>query len=125
MKNYLVHSSLISLQFSNIQNLQKSIGATHRNNLIRELYQLLLNQLDRSCEITFLTLNTVGIFAPEMDLTRAETVSDTVSQEIAELIYDNFDGFQIDINKVVLPIEENQNVKALLDLMIVGETQKV
>lgn len=125
VKHYLVQSSLISLQFTNFQQLQKNIGITHRNSLIRELYQLLLSQLDRSCEITFLTLNTAGIFAPEMDLKRAETVSDTVSQEIADLIYDNFDGFRIDINKVVLPIEENQNVKALLDLMIVGETQKV
>lgn len=123
MKSYNVQSAVLSLRFNNIQDLYTNIGSVHRNQLIRELYQLILSQVDRSCEITFLTLTTAGIFAPEMDLKKADFMADRLSQEIAELIYDNFDGFKTDIAKLVLPIEEDQNVKTLLDSLLMDEKQ--
>lgn len=122
VSGYLVESSVVSLQLTNFYQLQEKIGTAHRNKLLRELYELLLNRLSRSCEITFLNIHTIAIFTPEMNVNSAEELSDQLSQEIAELLFDNFDGFRTEINRVVLAIEEGQTSNELINLLILGET---
>lgn len=122
VRSYVVESSVFSLRFVNFQQLQKRIGGAHRNKLIRELYELILNKLDRSSEITFLSTNTIAVFTPEMDVRSAEFVSDSLAQEVAELLFDNFDGFKTEIERIVLPVEEDQTAGEVLNLLMQGET---
>jgi response regulator of citrate/malate metabolism/Zn finger protein HypA/HybF involved in hydrogenase expression len=101
-------STVAALQFSNLTDLYQGIGEKGQKDLIIELFELLNRELHSSDAVIFKDRITTLFLFTEKGLEESQTLISRYKERLADLIRDNFDGFEVTFEEALMLIEEDK-----------------
>ncbi|SHE32384.1 Response regulator receiver domain-containing protein [Fodinibius roseus] len=114
-------SAIASIYLENISELYDQLGEQRSNNLVRELYEVVLNEVNRSDEIIFKNMVTLWLLITESDLRQADAITGKVIKRIKELLDDNNPNFTLKISKNLQPVETGKSADEQLSQLDMGK----
>lgn len=101
-------STVAALQFSNLTDLYQGIGEKGQKDLIIELFELLNHELHSSDAVIFKDRITTLFLFTEKEVEESQVLIAKYKERLADLIRDNFDGFEVIFEEALMLIEENK-----------------
>jgi two-component SAPR family response regulator len=101
-------STIASIQLENITEIYEKIGNQNSKKLVRELFELVNSEINRSDEAVFQSMVTIWILITEKGVREATPVIERIVKRIKDLIDDNYDDFSLSISKTIKPVVTNK-----------------
>ena len=111
------NSCLADIQFQNISELYEQVGQDKTIELIRELHQIIEQELNATDDVIFSNKATARILIYNSSLKEAKVRLKKIVEKLGELIRDNFDGFETEFSIQVQTVDTNQSVNAQLNAL--------
>lgn len=114
-------STIASIYLENMSELYDQLGDQRSNNLVRELYEIVLNEINRSDEVIFKNMITLWLLITESDIQEADAITGKVMKRIKELLDDNNPNFTLKISKNLQPVEADKSADEQLRQLDMGK----
>ncbi len=114
-------STIASIYLENMSELYDQLGDQRSKNLVRELYEVALNEVSRSDEVIFKNMITLWLLITESDLQEADAMTDKVMKRIKELVDDNNPNFTLKISKKLQLVEADKVADEQLRQLDIGK----
>lgn len=101
-------STIASIQLENISEIYEKIGNQNSKKLVRELFDLVNSEINRSDEVVFQSMVTIWILITEKGVGEASPVIQKIMRRIKELVDDNYSDFSLAISKTIKPVTTNK-----------------
>lgn len=107
-------STIASIRLDNITDVYERIGNQKSKKLVRELFELVNSEINRSDEVVFQSMVTIWILITEKGIREATPVIQKIEKRIKDLIDDNYDDFSLSISKTIKPVVTNKTASEQL-----------
>lgn len=107
-------STIASIQLDNITEIYERIGNQNSKKLVRELFDLINSEINRSDVVVFQSMVTIWILITEKGVREATPVIQRIIQRIEELVDDNYNNFSLSISKTIKPVVTNKTASEQL-----------
>lgn len=97
-------STLARITLSNLPDLFKETGENRQKELVKELYEVISESIPVSDLVVFKDMITAFVLFTDKDTGDAEKIIDEIATTVKELIHDNFHGFELTIDKKIVPV---------------------
>jgi len=97
-------STIASFQLENISEIYEQIGNQNSKKLVREIFELVNSEINRSDEVVFQSMVTIWLLVTEKGVSEATPVIKRIEQRIKELVDDNYSNFSLSISKNIKPV---------------------
>lgn len=101
-------SAIASIQLENISEIYERIGNQNSKKLVRELFDLVNSEINRSDEVVFQSMVNIWILITEKGVREATPVIDRICQRIKGLVDDNYEDFSLSVSKRIKPVVTNK-----------------
>jgi CheY-like chemotaxis protein/regulator of replication initiation timing len=105
---------IAEMQFDNIAELYGQIGEERTNELVRELYQIIMQEMSVRDEVIFQNKETAWFLFTEKTVDQSKERLNAMASVLYELIHDNFDEFTLEISMQILPVDVNEGAEKQL-----------
>jgi response regulator of citrate/malate metabolism/gas vesicle protein len=112
-------STIVYILMDNITDLYQQLGNQNSRKLLREIYTLIRNELNRSDDIVFEDMTSILMLITEKSMAQTAVLTEKITLRIKELIRDNHSGFQLGFSNNIKEVKESvsaheqiQNLKA-------------
>ena len=107
-------STIAAIQLDNITEVYERIGNQNSKKLVRELFELVNSEINRSDEVVFQSMVTIWILITEKGIREATPVIQQIEKRIKDLVDDNYDDFSLSISKTIKPVVANKTASEQL-----------
>jgi len=107
-KEALFESTIASINLENISEIYDSIGNQNSSKLVKEIFELVNNEINRSDEVVFQSMVTIWLLLTEKGVEKATTDIQRIEKRIKELVDDNYDNFSLSLSNTVKPVVTNK-----------------
>ncbi len=107
-------STIASIQLENISAIYEGIGNQKSKKLVREIFDLVNSEINRSDEVVFQSMVTIWLLITEKGVREATPVVQRIEKRIKELVDDNFDDFSLTLSKTIKPVVSNKTASEQL-----------
>lgn len=107
-------STIASIQLENISEIYEKIGNQNSKKLVRELFELVNTEINRSDEIVFQSMVTIWLLITEKGVREASPVIERIEQRIKDLVDDNYENFSLSLSKTIKPVVTNKTASEQL-----------
>lgn len=107
-------STIASIQLHNISEIYERIGNQNSKKLVRELFEIVNSEINRSDEVVFQSMVSIWILITEKGIREASSVIQRIENRIKNLVDDNYDDFSLSISKNVKPVVTNKTASEQL-----------
>ncbi|MDR9364209.1 MAG: response regulator [Balneolaceae bacterium] len=97
-------STIASFQLENISEIYEQIGNQNSKKLVREIFELVNSEINRSDEVVFQSMVTIWLLVTEKSVSEATPVIKRIEQRIKDLVDDNYSNFSLSISKNIKPV---------------------
>ena len=103
-KEVSLDSVIASIQLENITDIYEQIGSQNSRKLVREMFDLINSEINRSDQVVFQSMVTIWILITEKNSREATPVLQKTIQRIKEIVDDNYENFSLSISKKIRPV---------------------
>lgn len=101
-------STIASIKLENISVIYEKIGNQKSKKLVRELFELVNSEINRSDEVVFQSMVNIWLLITEKGIQEASPVIDRIIGRIKDLVDDNYEGFSLLVSKKIKPVVTNK-----------------
>jgi response regulator of citrate/malate metabolism len=114
-------STVASIYLENISELYDQLGEQRSKNLVRELYEVAVNEVSRSDEVIFKNMITLWMLITESGIQEADVLTNKVMSRLKELVDDNNPNFTLKISKNIQAVEADKSADEQLRQLDIGK----
>jgi GGDEF domain-containing protein len=107
-------STIASIQLENISEIYEKIGNQNSKKLVKELFELVNSEINRSDEVVFQSMVTIWLLITEKGVQESAPVIQRIEQRIKDLMDDNYEDFSLSLSKNIKPVVSNKTASEQL-----------
>lgn len=119
-----LHTTIARLTFSNLPELFKETGENMQKELVREIYEVITENIPVSDLAVFQNMITVLMLFTDKDIRKSESIIKEIVGTLEELVADNFHGFELVTDQKVEPVNPEESADDIIS-DILNNSQKV
>ena len=111
-------TSIARLRFTNLPELFREVGESMQKDLVRELYEVITENIPASDLVVFNDMVTVLMLFTDKDTAKAESIVTEVTGIVKELVSDNFHGFDLETDPKIEAVQPRVSADDIISDMV-------
>ncbi len=111
-------TSIARLRFTNLPDLFREMGESMQKDLVRELYEVITENIPASDLVVFNDMVTVLMLFTDNDTAKAASIVDEITDIVKELVSDNFHGFDLETDPKIEAVQPRISADDIISDMI-------
>lgn len=107
-------TTIARIRFTNLPELFKETGESMQKDLVRELYEVITENIPVSDLAVFNDMITVLMLFTDRDTGKAESIVNEIIAIVKELVADNFHGFELAAETLVEPVKPGKSAEDII-----------